>query len=264
MKVAVWIGALAASAVVAAGGTSFAADLDPIYAPIYQDVPEVQPVEIGTGWYLRGDVGYQFKSDIDTSYSATTPAGSVSGDYDGLSLPASAEFSGGIGYKFNEFLRTDATVGYWKSHVDNVSFGAADASLDSKAEAYELMANAYVDLGTYAGFTPYLGAGAGAVHVSYETGCRYLSTSCDANFDELKTDEGSDWRFAYSLMAGVSYDVSKNLKLDVGYRFMDVDGGGVTEVIGQNTTTGDTMAISGSDDGFKRHTIQAGIRYSIW
>ncbi|NDW06119.1 outer membrane protein [Jiella pacifica] len=266
MKVWNWFGALASVAICSASGTAIAADLSPIYdMPTYESVPEVQPVEIGTGWYLRGDVGYQFKSDLDTSFDASINGATVaSGTYDGLELPASASFSAGIGYKFNEFLRADATFGYWSRDVDGAGLTSGALSVDTEATAYELMANAYVDLGTYAGFTPYLGAGAGGVQVSYDLKCNYAGIDCSSTYDSLGIEEGSDWRFAYSLMAGVSYDVSQNLKFDLGYRFTDVDGGEMLSISGVDTSTGNTFNATSRDDGFQRHTIQAGIRYSLW
>ncbi len=49
--------ALAAATLLPAA--ALAADYDP---PIYVDeAPEYVPVEVGSGWYLRGDVGYAFK-----------------------------------------------------------------------------------------------------------------------------------------------------------------------------------------------------------
>ena len=266
MKALVWLGATASVAIVVATGGAMAADLAPIYdTPIYQEVPEVQSVEIGTGWYLRGDVGYQFKSDLRSSFDVNlSGVNQATGGYDGLEMPQSATFSAGIGYKFNEFIRADATAAYWKGDLNDANFPGAGVSVDSDTTAYELMANAYVDLGTFAGFTPYVGAGAGAVHLEYDTNCSFGGSACSATFDQLDVDNGSDWRFAYSLMAGVSYDVSQNLKLDVGYRFTDVDGGGNTTITGLDTSTGDTIGITSSDDGFKRHTIQAGLRYSLW
>ena len=62
--------ALALFAVGLAPLHALAADYDP---PIYVDeAPEYQPVEIGSGWYLRGDVGYAFSHPFkdDSSYNA--------------------------------------------------------------------------------------------------------------------------------------------------------------------------------------------------
>jgi opacity protein-like surface antigen len=35
-------------------------------------------------------------------------------------------------------------------------------------------------------------------------------------------DNHSRWNFAWALMAGLSFDVTQNLKLDLGYRYLDL------------------------------------------
>ncbi|SKA14321.1 outer membrane protein [Consotaella salsifontis] len=185
-----------------------AADL--MSAPIYETAPEIQPVEVGTGWYLRGDVSY----DADISS-------------DRLDLEKNASYDLGFGYRFTDYLRGDVTATYSKT---DVRFNDAAIAVDD-LETWELMANAYVDLGTFVGFTPYVGGGVGGVNVEYDNGDNYKS----------------DWRLGYALMAGVAYDISRNLKLDVGYRYLDVE-----------------KQDKSWDDGFGRHEIKAGLRYSLW
>ncbi|MEF2551151.1 outer membrane protein [Aurantimonas sp. A2-1-M11] len=278
-----------------------AADLPPIYeTPIYQDVPEVQPVEIGSGWYLRGDVSYGFSGDLDAKYQeyrpdfATYPGDFFSGynayqydtfsaPHEGFTLEDSFEFGVGFGYQFTDFFRGDLTARYYKLDVEgsdktescydasaaqgfDTSLLECDSSLSAEGNALELMANAYVDLGTIAGFTPYAGAGAGAVRVTYEdvsgrSRCAYAGAVCaPAYYDFDASYKGEDsWRFAYSLMAGVSYDVSRNLKIDVGYRFTDVDGGKMFSFDGAGAN-----GATAEDDGFQRHSISAGLRYALW
>ena len=35
------------------------------------------------------------------------------------------------------------------------------------------------------------------------------------------SDDGGKWNFAWGLMAGLTFDVTQNLKLDLGYRYLD-------------------------------------------
>ncbi|EAS50768.1 putative outer surface protein [Aurantimonas manganoxydans SI85-9A1] len=260
-----------------------AADLPPIYeTPIYQDVPEVQPVEIGSGWYLRGDVSYDFQSDVDVNGSGYRP------DFaDGFELNGAGSFGVGFGYQFTDYFRGDLTARYWSADLDGgdrigACFDSATASGGAGGQAFcdstsgasatglELMANAYADLGTFVGFTPYVGAGAGAVKVKYDDvnvsdGCTLAGAACVGSFynSEGAYDGGSSWRFAYSLMAGVSYDISRNLKVDLGYRFLDVDGGDAYSYSGDVAANGQ-LGLSAEDDGFQRHSVQAAIRYLLW
>lgn len=126
---------------------------------------------------------------------------------------------------------------------------------------WDVMANAYVDLGTVAGFTPYVGGGVGAVHLNYDSPTLETCSAVFCATTPLKGEES--WRFAWSVSAGVAYDVSKNLQLDVGYRYMNVEGGDNYKLGGDKVgLPGQT--VTGSDGGFDRHTISAGLRYSLW
>ena len=57
-----------------------------------------------------------------------------------------------------------------------------------------------------------------------------------------------NWRFAWALMAGTSYCLTNNLKLDVGYRYSRVNGGRMFELAPVAGSRG-----PGFDDGFNVH-----------
>ena len=240
-----------------------AADL----GPIYREAPELVPVEIGSGWYLRGDVTYDFRSDLDGQRSLRSPFAAQTEAYTNASLDEAFGGGGGIGYRFTDMLRADVTAGYSKAdfnaNTPSSIFCGLGCSLRDSGEAkmWDVMANAYVDLGTLAGFTPYVGGGVGAVHMSYEDASLEF---CSALFCSRAPATGEDsWRFAWSLNAGVAYDVTKNLALDVGYRYLNVDGGDAYKLSGNNVGLPGQTGI-GSENGFERHTIKAGLRYSLW
>jgi opacity protein-like surface antigen len=163
-----WMTGMAALVAAGAAGTAKAADLDRIiYAP---ELNRTVPVEIGNGWYLRGDIGYS----VDTSSDRA---------FDDWRLDS--DFSGGlgVGYQFTDFLRADVTADYTEGDVDG-RFAGDINPFSSDFRAYTLLANAYVDLGTFVGFTPYVGAGAGGTYVDYAP---YFSAG-------LETPGGADWR----------------------------------------------------------------------
>ena len=124
-----------------------------------------------------------------------------SGSFDFGDLDGAFSLGGGVGYQITNYLRTDLTVDYWFSSdfngptSDSLRWRAIDRLLRHKV-AWLLLANAYVDLGTYYGFTPYVGAGIGGAHVSWDD----LHNTIDVS---PPWHEGSDnWRFAWALMAG--------------------------------------------------------------
>jgi opacity protein-like surface antigen len=223
--------ALYLSAVALAGfsvaSVASAADLDAVG---YEPVVEAQPVEVGSGWYLRGDLGYNISSK--TGLTARDQFGnSVSESFD---LDKNFVPSVGIGYQFTDYLRADVTGSYSKQDLDG---------FPAEARIWDMMANGYVDLGNFAGFTPYLGGGLGFANVRY---------SFDTGSGDFKSDD--DYRFAWALMAGVGIDVASNIKLDLGYRYGVISSG---DVISGN-------GITISDKDIKSHQLRAGIRFTTW
>lgn len=126
------------------------------------------------GFYLRGDLGWSFLEwgDNDNAFAV----------------------GGGVGYQFNDYLRSDVRVD-WSG--DYSVGNDADASLTT------VLGNLYFDWKNDTAFTPYVGAGVG-----------YGWLSGDNNL----SDDG----FTYALMAGVSVDMSQSIALDFGYRYREL------------------------------------------
>jgi opacity protein-like surface antigen len=240
---------------------AYSADLAPI-EPIPEQPPEVAVSE-STGWYLRGDVGYAFTDLRGAKFFQGSNA--LEADFDDADLDDAWTVGGGVGYQINSYLRTDLTFDYLtKSDFrgstvgGGADFGAcviACTSRDvSSMTAYTLLANAYVDLGTYAYFTPYVGAGIGGSYVKWKdlhnVACADDGSGCD---DEVVHGGRGGWRFSYALMAGASIDVTCNVKADVGYRYLHIDGG---NMFGYNENGG-----PGRDRGVNVHEARVGARY---
>lgn len=231
--------------------------------PVPQYAPEVRVADV-SGFYLRGDIGYSFNKLRGANYFQGSNASLV--DFDRHTLKNSYSLGAGVGYQINSRLRTDLTFDYLgksdfhgSTHgtcgVGGGTIGCTSADLTSM-QAYTLMANAYVDLGTYASVTPYVGAGIGGSYVKWNdlknTSCADNGSGCDAT--ETHDGRGS-WRFAYQLMAGASIDITCDWKADVGYRFRQTSGG---DMFGYKANGG-----PGRDKGFYSHDIHVGARYQF-
>ena len=123
------------------------------------------------GFYLRGDLGWSFLDwgDDDSAFAV----------------------GGGVGYQFNDYLRSDVRVD-WS--------GDYNVGDNANASMTTVLGNLYFDWKNDSIFTPYIGAGAG--------------------YGWIDADHGlSDNGFAYSLMAGASVDLSESIAVDVGYRY---------------------------------------------
>lgn len=241
---------------------TFAADF--YEPPLEQPISEPVQIAEASGWYLRGDVGYAF-TNLRGAHFYQGPGRFVR-DFDDADLDDTYSVGVGVGYQINNYLRTDVTLDYLgKTDFEGSTSGTCGlgpavpcTSRDVSAlAAWSLMANAYVDIGTYGSFTPYIGAGIGGTQVRWDklrnTSCETGNpANCDPSFDH---DGRSKWRFTYGLMAGTAIDLTCNLKADVGYRFRHVLGG---DMFGFNAGSG-----PGSDEGLYVHEARAGLRYSF-
>jgi opacity protein-like surface antigen len=265
-------------------------------APAYAaDLVEPAPVVVApapvaySGWYLRGDIGYAFNTSTSGNWKFwnqfAPPYRGVDDTfrYDNFDLAGAATFGAGVGYRFSDMLRADATLDFFRADIDGhtscpsyikSSFGLNPSEDNchyadsSTANIWLPMANLYVDLPHLGFLTPYLGAGIGAAHVSYaDWKTREVCAVCTYQSDK---DGLSSWRLAMSLMAGVSYGLTDHLKLDLGYRFLHINGGDAygydaadrASDTGYGVGPGATGA-QARDNGFNIQTVRLGLRYEF-
>ena len=149
-----------------------------------------QPVELGSGWYLRGGVGGSAENGPRLSSLAADPKKNL------------WNIDLGAGYKFNNWLRTDATISWSKqrdiaangftvicpayistnvtlanSALWDPSVGTCNPQNSASLRKTDLMLNAYVDLGSWAGLTPFVGVGAGVSMLKSASSLAYYPTS---------------------------------------------------------------------------------------
>eukprot|EP01037_Dinobryon_pediforme_P013770 gene13770-13888_t len=258
-----------------------AADLNLPPIPSFSDKPETVQ-EWGSGWYLRGDLGFAKDSQppINSDLSYTNPT---------KSRPT---WSGaiGVGNKINNWLREDTTFeltngmnsnGYSATtktcqtgatlNSDGITYTAVNAQCYGKQHAslnrWNVMQNAYVDLGTWYGITPYVGAGGGLSHVTTAGSIAYYISGTGQAYNPTWTDGSGthtvNWNITYvpkattqlawSLMGGLAIDASDHVKIDLGGRF--VNSGRMTFVDSVSGNTIKKQLIS--------RELKVGIRYMI-
>ena len=217
LQVLVLAGAFAAGT----AGTAFAADMPALPAP-----PMEQPApEQFSGWYLRGDVGYGFDQLNDFS---STAASFVPGfQYNASGIDGGAFVGGGFGYQMNNWFRGDMTAEYRTPsnfsafETYNNSYGMGGDAYTAQIRSTVVLANGYIDLGTWYGITPFVGAGVGAAFVQFH-GLQDVGTGPD-NFGGFGTAADANLtNFAWAAMAGIDYAISPNWKFEVGYRYLDM------------------------------------------
>lgn len=211
---------LTIAAVLALASTAtYAADLSVPIMP--------QPVEV-SGWYLRGDIGFsnQQLRDLTNIQDVNNSVQNIGLGFDGAPL-----FGLGVGYYFNDWLRFDAT-GEYRSRANFhgtqvITSGSGiitDEYSGSKSEWLFLL-NGYVDLGTWSGFTPFVGAGVGTARntiSSFQDICSVCTSGGFAAPGVAFGDTASKWNFAWALHAGLAYKVTRNFTLELAYRYVDL------------------------------------------
>ena len=165
------------------------------------------------------------------------------------------------------------------SSVSGDARQGCEVSTSINNSAWNGTVNGYVDLGTYAGFTPYIGAGVGLL---YSRTKFQMSAYCEndefvgevINFQQTTRtfecypatgDEPGEYiaidfnEFNYNLMyalnAGVSYKFNENISLDVGYQYMN-----------SPDFTSYTISSAGLQrhEGLDAHQVKVGVRYDLW
>jgi opacity protein-like surface antigen len=253
---------VAGALAVAAPNLAYAADLLPPPPPME---PGVLPVADFGGWYLRGDVGLGIDqlSNLNSTFAGPLPPGFA---HDGNGLGNQAIIGGGFGYKLNSWFRADITGEYrtgskywgYESYqpgglfpspaCPNICYDRYNASVSSAV----FLANGYVDLGTWYGVTPFVGAGIGTSYnmlhaladVGIETGGYGIAPDRDAA------------RLAWALMAGFSYSLTSNLKLELGYRYLDMGSVASSGIVCNSACTTESQSFH-----MASQDIRLGLRY---
>jgi opacity protein-like surface antigen len=252
----------AASVFALSGIAAHAADLAPPPPPL------PPPVEFAGNWYIRGDVGV-------ASYSTSQWTQPVSNLNSGDQLQAAGFISKsiqepafvdiGLGYQFNPWFRADVTAEYrtaiglrgvFQESVFTPNCAGPGLSCaflgqndyPGTLQSSVFLANGYADLGTWYGLTPYIGAGVGLVRHNMSgftdsgvawNGSAFVNGVPNGPLTPVaftRIDDKSKTNFAWAVMAGLSYSITPNLKLDLGYRYMnlgDVPSGAIHCICGQ-------------------------------
>ena len=242
---------------------AFAADMPIMPPPAYAPPP---PQEF-SGWYLRGDVGMTNQSI--KSLNNPDPA-NVLFTQTGVGFDSSPLFDLGVGYQFNNWFRVDVTgqyrgrANFHGSQFTTAFAGSAlvDNYTGSKSETV-VMANGYVDLGTWWCVTPFIGAGIGT---SYNRISGFRDDGVIYNGGVLNNSvtfagDAGKWNFAWALHTGLAYKVSPNVTVELAYSYMNLG----------DATTGANTNFAGSAvpqnpwtmHDITSHDLKLGVRWNF-
>jgi opacity protein-like surface antigen len=213
----------------------------------YGSIKDVPAPVSSRAWYLKGTIGMKNESPDSIWTDGHGNDGYQTGFFDvhHADIKSTAFYGLGIGLEYNRWLRFDVTGEYRGKQLfvaqDSYNNGGACPGAGCGTNEYTAdieswlgLFNAYVDLYTWRGITPYVGAGIGVSSMDVQ------------GFKDVNVPQGSVFygdnnhtstNFAWALYAGMSYDVSPNLTLDLAYRYADLG----------DAETGRATAFDGSD-----------------
>jgi opacity protein-like surface antigen len=185
------------------GPSALAADLGLPLPPLPDVIEAPKFDEVASGWYLRGDLAYRV-NHVGSIGASATP------DPNAHRVSPSAGVGLGLGFKSGWF-RTDATLDFGLPAKVWADTAALPVEHTVRIESLTGLINGYVDLGTWSGLTPYVGAGLGASYL------RTTEFATVTNTPAVSSAVGGRWNFSWAVMAGVSYGIGR-LAVDLGYR----------------------------------------------
>ncbi|GJE07357.1 MAG: porin family protein [Methylobacterium sp. CG08_land_8_20_14_0_20_71_15] len=247
-----------------------AADLLPPPPP----PPPPPPVDVGGGWYLRGDVGASVY---------TSPKYSVAKAPDTVFFNESQSggfFAGvGVGYQVNSYFRGDVTGEFRSNELRLSSYNdfSSDCGCTSGRNFNQtsghytsglVLVNGYFELGTWFGATPFFGGGVGVAfnHFSGFTDSGVTNFYAPYAYNQptspgyfkARTTESLAW----ALHAGVAFDVAQNLKVEFAYRYVNLGQAKTGSLTCLDAGGGCDSAVVKAKN-LEAHEIKIGLRYLL-
>ena len=178
-------------------------------------------------------------------------------------------FGLGVGYKVNNWFRADVTGEYRGNSqffgTDRITYagGVGTDTYHATKNEWVVLANAYVDLGTWWCITPFIGAGVGGARVAINgfTDQGIANNGGGALPGLAFGDNVAKWNFAWAAHAGLAYKVTPNFTVELAYRYLDMGDG----------LTGDLRTFDGVNNinnpmTFKHitsHDLKLGVRWDL-
>ena len=210
--------------------------------------------------YVRGDLGGAFSTHTefkDTNAGAsdaslgTTQLAGDSGN--------SVLFEGGLGLQLNPLLRFDVvgmSLPFFKFTTTSNTQPNASASVIN----WTGLLNGYVELnhllhGLFGNSEPYVDAGIGFSELKMD---HMLMTSGST----ITNLDGTDhFNIAWAAGGGVGFPITRDLKLDVAYRFLSL---GSLETGTTKTVNGVASGTTPAKAELNAHTVMLGLRYTFY
>ena len=165
-------------------------------------------------------------------------------------------------------FRFEAELGLGATEKFNIP--TPDVAPDSpdvhvKMKATTIFANAFYDFHATEKIKPYLGAGLGWARISTKLNWSYHpAPDARPDLEHFINHSESTNKFAFHVGAGVAYNLTENIALDLGYRYTDLGKISMT-AIGMTDDAGNISVGSTADIQTRLHQneVMLGLRYTF-
>ena len=223
----------------------------------------IEPVctTCGGPWYLKGFIGAANPTvgSIETEAFAFNDFTVFHED-----IKSSTLFGLGLGYDTGHYFRFDVTGEYrgkslfiaQDSFPGGVGFDAGTNEYTADIESWLGLANMYIDLGTWYCVTPYIGGGVGVASISV-LGLKDVNVPNESVF---YASDHTETNFAWAVYAGLAYEVTSAVTLDLSYRYADLG----DARSGTATAFDGSGSFSGVDiNDIESHDLMLGVRWKL-
>jgi opacity protein-like surface antigen len=216
------------------------------------DIEAVPPEPMGWSWYVSVFGGWSHAKDEHVFLEGTSAY-----DFDAdIDLDDGFMVGAALGAQINEWLRGEVEVSGHFHDVEGDAFvnfsSPAYYDLEGDENALFLLANLWLDLPIGGMFRPYIGGGVGGgrLDVDIETTGGY------------GVIDDADWGFAWQVGAGVAFDLSESIAIDVGYRYKRINNADLEahEDIADEILGADLVDDEIEKD-YKSHNVLVGLRF---
>lgn len=222
-------------------------------------IPAIASADDDAGWYLRANIGYGIHQDLGLDRDLTDNVGN------GIQSEGNAAFSWGVGYDFSNNWRVELDGDSLWTDLGSIS-GVDQTS--AKLRTSSAMLNVLYDFDDFGNWSPFVGAGVGLVRskadlTALESGganpvCAPAGPPLPAAVCRVSD---SDINVGAQGLAGLSYDISDNLRWDTHYSYQlsrDADFDGFRSGGGPLP-----FALDVEGESIGAHSLVTGFRY-LW
>jgi opacity protein-like surface antigen len=198
------------------------------FIPCYADFHH-----LNNPWYVKGSLGYSHSNSA--RFTDTHPHASTPPDLFGPSRSAQGHFGSsalveaGLGYRLTDAIRAELLFDYQPhfQYSGNANFVRSGDSQPVSADvnSNSLFAAGFIDLPALSPTVrPFIGAGVGMAY-QHVTGVLFKFPFLSPTPTQpaiTRTVGGNYIGLAYMVSAGVAWELTKNITMDVAYRYTDL------------------------------------------